>query len=152
MAQRSLLSAALVLLLAGCQAGDDHHHDDHCADDPRADAYAANLVKDGSRGVYRFKLLESDPAPPAKGDNTWRLQLLDRAGSLVPGATLKLTPYMPDHGHGTPKSAVVTPASPEGTYTATPVNLFMPGLWEVTIEAQRGQDRDSAVFRFCIAG
>src|SRR5689334_11535282 len=80
-----------------------------CLNDRRADTYAANLTKTGTSGLFTFTLAESMPAPPAKGTNTWTLKLADGAGHAVTGATFKVTPYMPDHGHGT---SVVPQASP----------------------------------------
>jgi hypothetical protein len=45
---------------------------------------------------------------------------------------------------------MVAPAGPPGQYTLSPVNLWMPGVWETTIRATSGATIDSAVFRFCI--
>jgi hypothetical protein len=38
-----------------------------------------------------------------------------------------------------------------GQYTLSPINMWMPGLWEITISATAGDTvDDSVVFRFCI--
>jgi hypothetical protein len=37
----------------------------------RAVPYEANLSRTSSAGTYAAVLLSGDPAPPAKGDNTW---------------------------------------------------------------------------------
>ncbi len=63
------------------------------------------------------------------------------------------TPLMPDHGHGTPINAEVTELTTPGEYEVTPVNLWMPGLWEITIEVTNGADvSDAVTFAFCIEG
>jgi hypothetical protein len=45
---------------------------------------------------------------------------------------------------------VVTELPAPGQYQLSPVNLWMPGLWEITISAISGATTDSAVYRFCI--
>jgi hypothetical protein len=148
-------SAALVgLSVAAC--GDGHNHGTadagyDCSIEDRDDTFVAGLEKLGDNGTLTFRLASSTPAPPSRGDNTWMIDVLG-GGSPVTGATLTLTPFMPDHRHGTPITPVVTEQL-GGQYQATPVNLWMPGLWEVTIEATpAGGAADSAVYRFCIPG
>ncbi len=58
---------------------------------------------------------------------------------------------MPDHGHGTPIEAAATPTQNPGEFTVTPVNLFMAGLWEVTLDIDAGAGTtDQVVFAFCV--
>jgi len=123
-----------------------------CQSDPRADSYAANTTKMGKSGVFQFTLVSADPAPPALNNNTWTLKLADASGAPVTNATFpKISPYMPDHGHGSTATPVATPNG-DGTYGITPLYFFMGGLWQVTIQAQSGSQSDSAVFSFCVAG
>ena len=116
----------------------------------------AGLEKTGKQGALVFRLLDSQPGPPQKGDNTFTLAIKNSAGVPQSAATIAVTPFMPDHGHGSPIKAEVSElASPAGSgqYRASPVNLFMPGLWQITVSAQAsGGVRDSAVFAFCIEG
>ena len=150
-----LASASLVL--AAC--GDDGHNHDHadavatfnCAQESRADVYVSGMQAAGSNG-YKVKLMTSTPAPPSKGNNTWALQLLDSGDTPIDGATLDVTPFMPDHGHGTPIGTAVTPGGSNGEYSAEPVNLWMPGYWEVTVDIDDGGTTDSVVFKTCIGG
>jgi hypothetical protein len=44
---------------------------------------------------------------------------------------------------------VVTPLSDAGQYKLDPVNMWMPGVWETTIEVD-GTNGDTVVFRFCL--
>lgn len=139
---------------------DDHSHDEHahdesdthhgethgsdCDEETRDDEFMVGLSKTGSALTVSF--VSANPAPPALGDNTWTVTLSDPDASIT-GAT----PFMPDHGHGTPVTAEVTPTGTPGEFTISPVNLFMAGLWEVTIDiiTQAGTT-DQVVFAFCV--
>lgn len=155
MMERIAVLAVLTAALVGCGGGgddDESVEEVNCADEPRADTYVANLSKEGEAGRLEMVLVSSDPAPPAKGDNSWLVEIVDADGQPVSGATITLTPFMPDHAHGTPIDVVVTPGAEDGMYDAAPVNLWMPGLWQVTVDAQADGVEDSAVFSFCIEG
>lgn len=143
-------------LLAGC--GHSHPPASACASETRAEAYTPGMEKTSPSGNLVVRLVESQPAPPQKGDNTWTLQIRDKAGGPLPGAMLQVDPFMPDHGHGTPIKAQSTELSapaPAGQYRVSPINLFMPGLWQVTITATPStppQTPESVMFPFCIEG
>jgi hypothetical protein len=156
----------LVILLAGlglpaCGGGNGSATDaapneqdaSACATDPRASPYTPGLTRPSQHGKFVAQLQKSDPAPPAKGDNTWDIRLVDATGEPVEGARIDVMPFMPDHGHGTSIDAVVTPASSGGgQYSISPINLWMPGLWQVTLRAEADGVTDDVVFGFCIAG
>lgn len=116
----------------------------------------AGLEKTGKQGGLLFRLIDSQPGPPQKGDNIWTLAIKNSSGAAQPAATVTVTPFMPDHGHGSPIRAEVSElAAPAGggQYRVSPVNLFMPGLWQITVAAQtQAGVSDSAVFAFCIEG
>jgi hypothetical protein len=145
------IALALTLFAAACSDGG--HGDDgesyNCAAEDRDDEFVVGIEKAGMAGKLTFKLLEATPAPPARGDNTWVLQL-SSAATPVTGAAMIVTPFMPDHQHGTPTPVVIEPMTEPGKYKLSPVNMWMPGLWQTTIEAQVGTDTDKAVFAFCI--
>mgnify|MGYP001552691117 CR=1 FL=1 len=105
----------------------------------------------GKNGVFETKLMASDPAPPDRGNNTWTVAVSDASGPPVTGATIDVKPYMPDHGHGTPIIATVTDKG-DGSYLITPVNLFMVGLWQVTLTIDQAGKSDQVVYDFCIEG
>jgi hypothetical protein len=148
----------LCLGLAACgtndPADDDGSGEVDCSTQS-ADTFHPMLEKQGANGSIDFQLVSIDPAPnPARGDNTWVVQLNQMAsgvpGNPMDGATLHVTPFMPAHQHGTPVEVEITPAGQPGQYTLSPVNLWMPGVWETTIDATSGTTSDHAVYRFCI--
>jgi hypothetical protein len=156
-----VLSLAAIALLAGCGDSDPPGDDDDefvdalasfdCDADTRDEDFFAGMSKTGDIGI-EVVLVESTPAPPSRGDNTFTVELRDDEGTLIEGATFEVVPFMPDHNHGTPIDAEVTPhAETPGRYQVTPVNLWMPGIWEVNVELSAPAEQD-VVFVFCIPG
>jgi hypothetical protein len=146
---RAIWHLALLSIAASAACGGDGGVEDElvdCVAETRDDDYVAGMVKSGER--LSFALIDADPAPPDEGDNTWTLHVAD-GETGVEGLTLTVDPWMPDHDHGTPIAAVVTEGT-GGDYTVAPINLWLAGLWEVTIEASDGESTDTAVFAFCI--
>lgn len=136
--------------LVGCGGGSDTTT--NCATETRAQVYRPGMQQRGDQGALNITLVDSTPGPPLKGDNTWTLQITDLAGAAQPGATLTVTPYMPDHRHGTSVKPMTTDQG-GGKYSVSPLNLFMPGLWTVTIAPRTAAGTaDSTVFSFCIEG
>ncbi len=143
------------LLLGGC--GEDHHtlYTDggtyNCELEDRDDTFLAGMAKSGTNGVT-VTLVSSTPTPPARGDNTFVLAI-EHATTPATGAAVEVVPFMPDHRHGSPIPAVVSPGAGPGEYQVTPVNLWMPGLWEITVKTvPAGGTQDLVAFRFCIPG
>lgn len=142
---------ALTLFAAACSS--DGGHDDeptvNCAEETRDEEFVAGMQKLGTNGKIMFTLVEGTPAPPARGDNTWTIQLTSQgAAAPVTGASMLVTPHMPDHTH-TPITDPGTAMPEAGKYSA-PVNMWMPGLWQTTIQANAGADTDKVVFAFCV--
>jgi hypothetical protein len=44
-----------------------------CTADSRLDLYAGELAKTGERGVLSFRFADLEPAPPARGNNTFHV-------------------------------------------------------------------------------
>src|SRR5574337_456380 len=86
----------VISLLAACGgSGSSSDADDgtyNCATETRADTFVVGLEKHGDAATLDFKLMSATPAPPARGDNTWILQINQMAsgvvGSPVTGATM----------------------------------------------------------------
>lgn len=142
----------LGFLSAGCTSHDGHQDGMTftCADDGRAPEWIANYAASGTTIKVT---VNSDPAPPAKGDSTWTILVTDQNDTPLDGLTIDATPFMPDHGHGTPLQETVTVGSQAGEYVLSPVNLWMPGYWEVTLAVDDGNGlTDSVMYQVCIEG
>jgi hypothetical protein len=123
-----------------------------CAGD--LDEYMPGLEKDGINGTFTVVLVESDPEPGTAADNgdyEWTIRVLDAGGDVVTDADVNATPMLPAMGHGTPVPETVT-NNGDGTYSLTPLNLFMGGRWVVTIDIEAGGETDNVEFAFCIPG
>lgn len=120
-----------------------------CAADTRKDIYAPGLTKPA--GALSVKLVSTDPAAPTNQNNTFDFAVTDAAGGPVDGATITVTPWMPDHAHGSAVRPTVT-ATGSGTYTAKNVYLAMAGLWRITVTVESAGTRQDAVFQFCLDG
>jgi hypothetical protein len=124
-----------------------------CAKDPRVAVYAVGVEAKSTDGALTVHFLGASPSPPVKGNNTWTVQLLDAKGQPINGAAIVTKAFMPDHGHGSSIKPQATAKGTDGTYEITPVNLFMPGVWQITFEVTTaGGVADSAVVMFCIDG
>ena len=150
------MKAALLAtaLLAACGGDDGTTEDPVDCSKVSADTFVVGLEHMGSAGSLDFKLMSATPSPPTRGDNTWVVQINSMAsgvvGAPVDGAMLQVTPFMPAHQHGSPIQVQITPGTTAGEYNLTPVNLWMPGVWETTIRATSASTTDSAIYKFCI--
>lgn len=160
MVSRALAAFACVACVA-CSSGEDQGSSGRssssggsggaCASDTRKDTFTAGIAKQGA-GVS-VKILEATPAPPAKGTNVMTLQILDAAGKPLDGASVQVSPFMPDHGHGSAVTPVITPAGSDGRYAVDKVYLAMAGLWTLTVRVTpAGGAPNEVVFSFCLDG
>ncbi|MBT6180207.1 MAG: hypothetical protein HOI23_23400 [Deltaproteobacteria bacterium] len=123
-----------------------------CASTPDIDDYSPDLVRTGDQ--FKLTLVSAAPAPWDVGDNIWTLKVEDLQGNAVEDALIRVTPYMPDHGHGVspPYYAGVTQGS-GGLYDIETFNLIMPGFWEMTVEVSAsGTSGEAIAFRICVEG
>ncbi len=161
------LSAFFCLAVAGCAGNHDQAAETDagtgpeaavilpalCASDARVQTFSPGMEQTGRSGMYKARLLEMAPAPAAKGDNGWTVQIVDGKGAPLDGAKLTVKPFMPDHGHGSSIVPLVTATGSEGKYTVTRLNLFMPGIWQITVNVtSSAKTTDAIVFTFCVAG
>ncbi len=125
-----------------------------CAAETRAVPYAPNVTRTSASGNYKAILLQSTPAPPSRGSDAWTVKFVDANDVAQDGLTVSAAPFMPDHGHPSTIKAVVTPLG-AGEYSMTPLYLYMPGYWEVTLTLKPSADggaTDSVMFPICIPG
>lgn len=123
----------------------------NCAEVTGVDTFTVGLDKTGDGNVLDFKIMQATPAPPARNDNAWVVQLnAISGGAPVDGATISVTPFMPAHQHGAGKTVKIMPMPTAGQYNLSPINLWMPGVWETTIDVTSAAGSDKVVFKFCI--
>ena len=120
------------------------------------DTYVANLKKAGELGKYTFTLVQATPAPPSLQVNEWTLTVTDATGASPDVSQLTVYPYMPLMGHPSTQTPQIT-VKGDGTFDAKDVDLFMPGLWTVTVsvnapagDAGPPAVLDKAVYMFCV--
>jgi membrane fusion protein, copper/silver efflux system len=102
---------------------------------PPPGAGAAAAVNSPSANVE----LSSDPDPPHKGDNIFRVKLTDASGAPMAGAEVSVTffmPAMPDMGMPAMRTAVTLSEKGAGIYEGK-VRLENGGTWQVTIVARK---------------
>jgi YtkA-like len=148
------LAVATLGACHGASAPPDADEAMACLAAGRGETFTVGLDHHGASGALDFKLMSATPAPPGFNNNTWILQISQMAAGVVgapaTGATITVTPFMPDHQHGTGIKAKIEAMPEAGQYKLSPINLWMPGYWEITIDAQAGAAHDSSVFKFCI--
>jgi len=143
----------IAALLAACGKGSDTPADAgdviDCSTDSRVMTYQPGMSIASNNKTLTFTLVQSNPGPPAKGNDTWTIKVTDASSQPQPSLNLSVLPFMPDHGHGTSVNASIT-NNHDGTYTVTPLYFFMPGVWRITFTS--ASPADSAVFFFCVPG
>jgi RND family efflux transporter MFP subunit len=83
--------------------------------------------------------LSSDPAPPRKGSNVFRVNLTDASGAPISGAEVSVTffmPAMPAMGMASMRIPVTLGEKGNGRYEASG-QLESGGTWQVTILARK---------------
>lgn len=151
----SLLAA--VLGLAGCGSDETTGttggtaNQTACEKDTRKDVYIAGLAKQS--GAISVKLVDSTPSPPQKLMNALNIQVTDAGGKPIEKATINVTPWMPDHAHGSARVPTVTDKG-GGAYAIEGIYYPMAGLWQLTlsITAPGAAAPQDVVFNFCLEG
>ena len=75
----------------------------------------------------------------------WVLNVTDKDGEPVSGATLRVAGGMPAHDHGLPTSPQVTRELAPGRYLLEGLRFHMNGEWQIEITIEVGELRDVAV-------
>jgi RND family efflux transporter MFP subunit len=102
---------------------------------PPAAAGATSATNAPQLGVE----FESEPSPPRKGSNVFRVKLADANGAPVPGADVSaifFMPAMPTMGMAAMHASVNLGDKGKGLYEG-PGNLESGGTWQVTILARK---------------
>jgi hypothetical protein len=119
-----------------------------CAAETRAVPYEPG-VQFASKNGLTVTLVRSVPEPLV-GTQTWEL-LLTYHEQAVLGATVSVSPFMPDHGHGSAATPVVLEQG-DGSYRATNIRFTMTGYWRTTVRVTTSAWTDSVLVPFCVDG
>jgi hypothetical protein len=122
-----------------------------CQTDPM-DIYVANMAKPGVNKQLTFQLIQSNPGPPIKGNNDWKVKITDSAGTAV-GTGLTVKVWMPKHVHDSLTAPKITYDTASSTFRLNPIDLgLMGGLWRITlmVDDTGGVTADKADFDFCV--
>ena len=114
---------------------------------------APGLVVTCDTGDCALQVVETSPAPPDRGDNTWTVQVVDAAGAPVAVTGITGAPFMPAHNHGTSPPDYPGASTDQVDWTVGPFDLFMPGLWELRLTIDRDEnEQGQVVVPFCVEG
>ena len=137
-------------IFSACGEHDMHDHSDHHAGE---DSECTNGSMQGDEALLvsqhslTFTVTELSPSSLSNGLNQMTIMVSDETGVMMSVGALKLTPFMPKHGHGTSPADFIGEESDPGVYTFTDVNFIMPGLWELTL----AWDTMEAQMSVCVA-
>lgn len=151
-----LILASCLLFVASC--GDDNNHNHSsivpCDQETRDDTYVQGIEKTGLQNLIKTSLDEASPAPPdVSTNNQWSITATSvSTATALTGCTVTVTPWMPDHNHGSVAASVVESTTP-GQYDITQISLFMGGLWEITLDFECADSvEDQVIYKFCTEG
>jgi hypothetical protein len=106
---------------------------------------AGHAAKTTEKGVFHVKL-SSNGELLKFGRNEIILSITDAKGVNVEGAKVEITPWMPEHGHGSLWPPTITEQG-KGRYRAV-IALMMAGHWQLKVSISKGDIEDSTVFEF----
>jgi hypothetical protein len=81
----------------------------------------------------------TNPQPPVRGQISARLSLTRADGQVVRGMNLEITPWMPEHGHGSSVMPSVVEAE-DGDYDVNDLYLPMEGTWQLRTAVDDSRD------------
>ena len=146
------ITLSVLVLVAACASDEEPEASDAMADctvDSRAEAYAPGMQAMAPDGT-RLVLVSAEPGPPVRFDNTWTVQALGADGEPLAVTDLRVEPFMPDHGHGTPEPPEPVAEAEPGRYRMGPFDLWMPGIWQLHFSMDHGETTSTATLSFCI--
>jgi hypothetical protein len=155
------LVAVCSWLLVGCSHGETHDHPTGEVPDGGSGATACDgrgqalqglevAAEVDAGGTLTLSFIDGEPMPPIVGNNSWSFRLeLDGEPLTDASSAITVTPFMPDHGHGTP-TAVNVEEEDAGTYRFEPVHTRMAGYWEMRIDVETDEVSAALVFGVCV--
>lgn len=110
-----------------------------------ASGCTTSVTKTTAKGIFEVKITGQGRILK-NGRNEVILKVSTEKGKTVEGAQVEITPWMPEHGHGTPWPPIVTEQG-QGTYKAV-IPVMMIGAWELRIKVKKGELEDTVLFNF----
>jgi len=112
-----------------------------CGSDP---AMAVDVTLSPQDGPYDGTLT-IEPNPPQVGLHhvVLTLDTDPESGEPLEGATVRLSPWMPAHGHGSKDVDAVERAP--GVYVAQDVWLNMPGIWDLRVYVEAHSEQGDLI-------
>ncbi len=107
----------------------------------------AAFKKELVSGGYKAVILSDQP--PHVGINIWKIKIYKPDGKLLTGANVSVNGYMPPMP-GMPEMSFDYPVEDKGSYYEAKVNLSMAGTWQITITAEKGNQKVSFKFGFTL--
>jgi FtsP/CotA-like multicopper oxidase with cupredoxin domain len=140
----------LVLFLAGCTVNNQMQQHENAA----ADHHQTDFAKHFEGSTLQFtekKMFGVEMVIPNKrlttGVNEIDLIVHDIKHLDIEGATVRVTPWMPEMGHGA-FSAPEVQEKGGGLYTISNIVMVMGGHWELRVDIKKGKMEDRVVFDF----
>ena len=140
-----------ILFLTGCgtnkqlqpqedAAAVDHIHADF------AKHFDGSTLKFTEEGVFGVEMMISEKRL-VTGVNNIDLIIHDSRHRDIENAEVKVTPWMPEMGHGAFSSPEVTEKG-SGLYGVSNIVMIMGGHWELKVDVKKGDMQDRVVFDF----
>ncbi len=108
--------------------------------------YKGSLFKITENGHFSVEMVLKEKDLEV-GENAIDLIIHDSKDRDVIGATVTITPWMPEMGHGVSDEPVIEEKG-GGLYTARNIFIIMGGLWELRITVSLDGTKDTTVFEF----
>lgn len=103
------------------------------------DSAPSGPLAHGTSASGRYALdVYTQPQPPVRGQIFARLVLTEN-GEIAKGLTPKLTPWMPEHAHGSSVTPTVS-AMETGDYQVNDLYLPMQGTWQLRTVVDDSKD------------
>ena len=156
MLYRIILLCSALILVSACGKEDDNSANSpmhSCGTAYTIDTFKLGMQKSTKEQHFTITLTAASPAPPDMGYNDWTIAVTGQNSNALESASITLTPFMPEHGHGTSPadfSGVATGTA--GEYSIERFPLTMSGIWQITINVDDSSKNDEAVFTFCAEG
>ncbi len=140
----------LTLLLTGCAAGNQMVQQEHAAVDHHQAEFAKHFedstLQFTEKGMFGVEMVIPDKKL-STGINELDLIVHDKEHGDIEGATVTVTPWMPEMGHGAFSATEVTEKG-GGLYKVDNIVMIMGGHWELRVDIKQGDMEDKMVFDF----